>query len=131
MSDRLLRDSHVVTAISLQRLEYVYPRAAAALSDPELKACVSAASLWEIAIKVRLAKLVLGGRLADLPDLLSSLDLAVAQIDARHALANVTPEPPTRDPFDRELLAQCQAEGLRLVTVDRALVNHPLAWRPA
>ena len=33
----------------------------------------------------------------------------------------------TRDPFDRMLLAQCQVEGLRLLTIDRALVAHPLA----
>ncbi len=101
------------------------------MSDPEVKASVSAASLWEIAIKVRLAKLSLGGNLADLPDLLNSLGVPVLPIDDRHALASVTPEPPTRDPFDRMLLAQCQVEGLRLVTVDRALVDHPLAWRPA
>ena len=39
------------------------------------------------------------------------------------------PEPPTRDPFDRLLLAQCAVDNLRLVTVDRALAGHPLAWR--
>jgi PIN domain nuclease of toxin-antitoxin system len=31
------------------------------------------------------------------------------------------------DPFDRMLLAKCQVEVLRLVTIDRALANHPLA----
>jgi hypothetical protein len=28
------------------------------------------------------------------------------------------------------LLAQCQIEGLRLVTTDRALVSHPVAAKP-
>mgnify|MGYP001545365744 CR=1 FL=1 len=32
---------------------------------------------------------------------------------------------------DRILLAQCQVEGMRLVTTDRALQRHPLVWRPA
>lgn len=131
MSDRLLLDSHIIIAISLKRLGFVYPRAATALSDPAVKAYVSAASLWEIAIKVRLGKLVRGGRLSDLPNLLTSLSLEVVQVNASHALADVMPEPSTRDPFDRMLLAQCQVEGLRLVTVDRALVDHPLAWRAA
>jgi PIN domain nuclease of toxin-antitoxin system len=27
------------------------------------------------------------------------------------------------------LLAQCQVEGMRLVTLDRALASHPLVWR--
>ena len=51
----------------------------------------------------------------------------VAAIDERHALTSVEPEPMTRDLFDRMLLAQCQVEGLRFVTIDRALVAHPLA----
>ena len=33
------------------------------------------------------------------------------------------PEPDTRDPFDRMLLAQCEIEGLRLSTTDPALVH--------
>ena len=33
----------------------------------------------------------------------------------------------TRDPFDRLLLAQCAIEGRRLVTIDAALRDHPLA----
>jgi PIN domain nuclease of toxin-antitoxin system len=35
----------------------------------------------------------------------------------------------TSDPFDRLLLAQCQVENLKLVTVDRALLGHPLALK--
>lgn len=35
----------------------------------------------------------------------------------------------THDPFDRLLLAQCRVEGMRLVTRNRALAAHPLAWR--
>jgi PIN domain nuclease of toxin-antitoxin system len=27
------------------------------------------------------------------------------------------------------LLAQCAVEGLRLITTDRVLAQHPLAWR--
>jgi PIN domain nuclease of toxin-antitoxin system len=50
-------------------------------------------------------------------------------IDHRHVLAELDPEPATRDPFDRLLLAQCEVEGMRLVTVDTALSVHPLAWR--
>jgi PIN domain nuclease of toxin-antitoxin system len=33
------------------------------------------------------------------------------------------PEPETHDPFDRRLLAQCQAENLQLATIDRALMD--------
>jgi PIN domain nuclease of toxin-antitoxin system len=55
------------------------------------------------------------------------LGINLVLIDARHVLASVLPEPATRDPFDRLLLAQCQVEGLRLVTIDRALITDRLS----
>lgn len=50
-------------------------------------------------------------------------------INHRHVLTAPEPEPATRDPFDRLLLAQCSVENLRLVTLDRALGSHALTWR--
>ena len=35
----------------------------------------------------------------------------------------------TRDPFDRILLARCQVEGRRVVTIHRTLVTHLLVAR--
>jgi PIN domain nuclease of toxin-antitoxin system len=52
-------------------------------------------------------------------------------IDHHHAVADVDPEPATRDPFDRLLLAQCAIENMRLMTTDRVLAGHPFAWQPA
>jgi PIN domain nuclease of toxin-antitoxin system len=51
----------------------------------------------------------------------------IVAIDERHALTSPEPEPTTRDPFGRMLLAQCQVDGLRLITNDRALAAGPLA----
>lgn len=82
-----------------------------------------------IAIKVRLGKLDAGVELAGIPGMLASFDMTILWIDQLHPLTSVDPEPPTRDPFDRMLFAQCEVENLRLVTVDRAPVIHPLAWR--
>jgi hypothetical protein len=48
---------------------------------------------------------------------------------AAHATATVEPDPNTRDPFDRFLLAQCQAENLKLATVDRAILRNSLALK--
>ena len=55
--------------------------------------------------------------------------LTMLPIAIEHVLTVAQPEPPTRDPFDRLLLAQAQVENLQLVTIDRALVDHPLAFR--
>ena len=50
-------------------------------------------------------------------------------IDANHVLTSVEPQPLTRDPFDRLLLAQCKVESMQLLTIDRALLAHPLAMK--
>jgi PIN domain nuclease of toxin-antitoxin system len=98
---------------------------------PGAERLASAARLWETAIKTRQGTLHPGMLLADIPGFLESLGIALLPIDHRHALATVDPEPATRDPFDRLLLGQCAVEGMRLVTLDRALADHPLAWREA
>jgi PIN domain nuclease of toxin-antitoxin system len=87
----------------------------------------STASLWEIAIKVRLGKLKLTLPLEGLPEFVVALGARFLMVQPDHAIRLVSPGPPTRDPFDRLLLAQCACEGLRLVTIDRALAAHPLA----
>lgn len=127
---KLLLDSHILLALTQFTLEERYPRQAALLSRAGHDAHVSVASLWEIAIKVRLKKLDLGMDLQAYGRFVDSLGFTIISVEVAHALMSVAPEPPTRDPFDRMLLAQCAVEGMRLVTVDRALAAHPLAWRP-
>ncbi|CAN5231137.1 type II toxin-antitoxin system VapC family toxin [soil metagenome] len=128
---RLLLDTSVLVAIARDETETLPARIAATIGS-ELNECyASAASLWEIAIKTRLGKLDPRLPLADLPDHFAEVRLKVLIIDYHHAIASLASEPNTRDPFDRLLLAQCQVEGLRLVTEDRALVSHPLAWPEA
>ena len=46
-----------------------------------------------------------------------------------HARASLDAPIPHRDPFDEQLLIQAQVEGLRLLTTDRHMVGHPLAFR--
>ena len=124
---RLLLDTHVLLAFIERGAMGLPTGVAGLLMDRESEHHLSAASLWEIAIKRRLGKLELTIGLGALPELLDGLGVKIVVIDERHALASVEPEPMTRDPFARMLLAQCQVEDLRLVTLDRALVSHPLA----
>lgn len=79
---------------------------------------VSAASAWEAAIKVSLGRL-------ELPDTIEAGVLAsgfekllIAFSHTEHAAGLPLHH---RDPFDRMLVAQAQAEGLTLVTRDRLL----------
>ena len=124
---RLLLDTHILLALIGNGAAQLPAAVAVLLRDSDGEHFLSAASLWEIAIKCRLGKLKLTLELGALPELLDGLGVKIVAIDERHALASVEPEPMTRDPFDRMLLAQCQVEGLKLVTIDRALVAHPLA----
>lgn len=129
--NRLLLDTHVVLAMFDDRVASLGGQVAEAVESPGAASYASVASLWEIAIKTRLGKLVLKPDLAELPGILADLGTMVLTIEASHVLARIDPQPATRDPFDRLLLAQCLVENLRLVTLDRALAAHPLVWRPA
>jgi PIN domain nuclease of toxin-antitoxin system len=124
---RLILDSQILIAIALDRLDKVCPNFARVIGRPEMDLTASVASLWEIAIKSRLGKLDAGIPVEVLPDFFMASGIAILPITAPHAVARINPLPPTRDPFDRLLLAQCSIEGRRLVTVDAALRDHPLA----
>jgi PIN domain nuclease of toxin-antitoxin system len=124
---RLLLDTHILLALLEERIAAFEPGMKRLLAEPTGEFHVSVASLWEIAIKCRLGKLQLTPSLNTLPELVGGLGIELVPITDQHALIAVEPEPATRDPFDRMLLAQCQVEGFRLVTLDRALVAHPLA----
>ena len=122
-------DTHTLLAIIEQQLDRFTPGIRSLLADSTGEFHVSVASLWEIAIKWRLGKLQLTPGLKTLPRLLTSMGIELISINEHHTLIAVEPEPLTRDPFDRLLLAQCQVEGLRLVTIDRALIDHPMAFK--
>ncbi|WP_064684322.1 type II toxin-antitoxin system VapC family toxin [Rhizobium bangladeshense] len=126
---RVLLDTHMVIAIAQKHLTKRFPRVERLLSDDAASGFVSVASLWEIAIKTRLGKLQPGLPLETIPVYLRETGLTILPVDVPHVITAADPEPETRDPFDRLLLAQCRVEGLQLVTVDRLLVDHPLALR--
>lgn len=128
MTDLIL-DTHVIVDLVDDGVRGLERRIRNVVEATDASLFVSVASLWEIAIKVRLGKLPMKASLEALPAALDDFGIAALSIDERHVLAELDREPPTRDPFDRLLLAQCQVEGMRLVTIDRALADHPLAMR--
>lgn len=111
---RLLLDSHTLLwwLSDIPRLGRV---AYDAIASPYNEVFVSAVSIWELAVKREkgtlaapndLAMLVEQKRLTPLPLTLFHAEQA-AMLPLHH-----------RDPFDRMLIAQAQAEGLVLVTRD-------------
>ena len=122
---RLLFDTNVVLAVAWENYSRIPDAIASLLRSEIVSPCISVASLWEIAIKWRLGKLDLPMPPDQFENFAARMDMEIVQVTAKHAVVEVDPWPQTRDPFDRLLLAQCQVEGLKLLTTDRALAAHP------
>lgn len=112
------------------------------LDDPELPASarrsveragevrVSAASIWEVAIKQRLGKLPeLALAVAELPGLIRDCGFVPLPVDERHAAAVAALPLHHRDPFDHLLIAQAQIEQLAIVTRDPQFGAYGVALR--
>lgn len=99
-----------------------------AIHDEAGRAVVSVASVWELEMKRAKGTLDvpadMGVRLNpagfDLLDVTLTHVVRAAELPAHH-----------RDPFDRMLVAQAQAEGLTLVTADTAIKRYDVPIMPA
>jgi PIN domain nuclease of toxin-antitoxin system len=94
------------------------------LQDAENEHWVSAASVWEIAIKASIRKLTLSRPLREVEKGIRAAGFRVLDVTIRHAAAVSEVELRHSDPFDRLLLAQCDVETLRLLTADKGLAQH-------
>ena len=111
---RLLLDSHTLLW-SFWNSPRLGTRSRDAIRDPDNEALVSVASIWELAMKR------VSGRLDAPSDLLNACHeqgFALLSIEPLHAEQAANLPMHHRDPFDRMLVAQAQAEGLVIVTAD-------------
>lgn len=90
-------------------------KARGVIADPANEVFVSAASGWEAAIKAVLGKLELPGPLDAVVEEEGFTHLPISFFHGEQA-GSLPPH--HRDPFDRMLVAQAQAEGLTVVTAD-------------
>ena len=91
----------------------------------------SAASAWELAVKIRLGKLKLEDDLERfLPDQLQRNAITALPISLSHAMRLHSLPLHHRDPFDRMIVVQAQMDGLTLVTADPfiRLYDLPTLW---
>jgi PIN domain nuclease of toxin-antitoxin system len=94
-------------------------RALHLISDPDNRVFLSVVSAWEIVLKTGTGKLKLPSAAAVyIPARLAHYRFEVLPLALEHILASETLPPFHRDPFDRMLIAQAQAERLPIVTHD-------------
>jgi PIN domain nuclease of toxin-antitoxin system len=101
--------------------------ARALIENGEIERRLSAASVWEVAVKRKLGKLDVR---ADFHELLYRQGLRALAITDAHAARIADLPLHHRDPFDRMLVAQAQAENLSILSADRRLAAYdvPLLW---
>lgn len=92
---------------------------------PETEPVVSAASLWEIAIKSTLGRTDFHIDLRLLRRRLSVHGYTELPVTGAHAVEICLLPPIHRDPFDRMLVAQARVEGTTLLTADSIVARYP------
>ena len=97
--------------------------ARAAIEDARNEVLVSAASVWEAAVKVAAGRLRMPIGLDEAAVKAGFAELPISWQDARQSRAL----PPLHgDPFDRMLVAQALEDGLVLVTRDAVVRQYPV-----
>lgn len=95
------------------------------LEDPEQPIFFSAASAWEIAIKWSKGRLDLPARPAEvMQNVISAAGLSQLSVTVRDVAAVAELPNHHKDPFDRLLVAQARANGLRLMTAAPVLERY-------
>ncbi len=124
---RLLLDTHALVWF-LDGSDSLSAPAMERMLSQDAEVYVSVASLWEIAIKIALQKLELPGDFEDLfPGSLNNSGLMLLPIEVSHLVALRKLPLLHRDPFDRLIIAQAQAEEMMLVSNDSQFASYGIS----
>ena len=124
---RLLLDTNVVFWLLTGARDRIPEQTVGLIQDAQNPVLVSAASVWEIAVKRSLGKLDVEDRWLGA---LTRLGFEQCPVTAEHAAAVETLPWLHRDPIDRLLIAQARLEVATLVTADRRVSAYdvPTRW---
>jgi len=120
---RLLVDTHVLlwAAADPDRLP---PSFRERLESPDNEVLFSAASIWELAIKIQIGRISLLVPPEEIARTAEETGFAELPITAAHAAGVQRLPLHHRDPFDRLLISQALHEPARLLTADRFLARY-------
>lgn len=116
---RLLLDTHTLLWWTTGD-KLLSERARKRIAQSQEPIIISAVSAWEIAIKVNLGRLPAGATelIRDFEQSLKQDGFQSMSITADHGIRAGLLPGPDKDPFDRMLIAQAQAENLTIVSND-------------
>lgn len=117
---RLLLDTHILLW-ALAEPRKIPKKTRAQLEAADNDVLFSAASLWEIAIKVQTGRLALRVPLGEVSSAAEEMGFVELPVRSAHAVRVADLPLHHRDPFDRLLVAQAMLEPARLLTLDSSL----------
>ncbi len=118
----LLLDTHALIWFATGDTKHMPAATVDLITNPSRDVYVSAASIWEIATKSRLGKLLGVDDIVKRPNYyVSELSMMALPVSVEHASRAGSFDGWHRDPFDRMLAAQSLIESLGLVSVDDAI----------
>ena len=94
------------------------------IEDPKNRKFVSIISLWEISIKIGIKKLEFDGGTKEIAYLINQNEFEILPIAIRHIVNYETLSLIHRDPFDRILVAQAQADKMTIITIDENIKKY-------
>ncbi|HEY7428455.1 MAG TPA: type II toxin-antitoxin system VapC family toxin [Gemmataceae bacterium] len=117
---RLLLDTHALLW-SVDDPPKLSIAALAAIQDPANDRLLSAATIWELAIKVGLGKFTLSLPYRQwMAKGIADLKLNILPVTIEYAERQSVLPPHHKDPFDRLMIAQALVEGIPIVSADAA-----------
>ncbi len=88
---------------------------------------LSAATIWEIAIKAHKGRVILPDNLENIVAKAQAYyHFSILPIQINHACHVLSMPDHHNDPFDRLLIAQCQVEDMVLLSADKIISNYDL-----
>ena len=117
---RLLLDTHILLW-ALGEPSKLPAAVRTLIVDPANDILFSAASIWEIAIKVQIGRANFKAEPGDIARAAVASEFAELPVRSEHCALTARLPRHHRDPFDRLLVAQALIEPARLLTVDVAL----------
>ena len=97
------------------------------IEDPANAVFVSAASHWEIAVKISTGKLTLAETFPDfIQHAIIDNGFAICSIEPRHTAELIALPYHHRDPFDRMIIAQAIADTMPIISIDSVFDSYPI-----